>query len=185
MNKIKWIKELVLEEEDNQSDSNQDFLFKPFPQRRLEEETLSFLKDLKLAFIEVTSMFNQMKGSTLGNLKIYGISKTKANFMLFRNQLKLNFVMKQPGVIAISLHSIENFTSQERTSSQVVPQEPTEYLKAQPGAFEEFHWFCRGYTINTDFLVRYYLSRFVRQSRNKNQNFDQSEKNLKILSRSP
>lgn len=165
MNKIKWIKDLVLEDQDAPEGEKAKSLLHHFPQRKLEEETLSFLKDIKLAFIEVASVFNQMKGSTLGNLKIYGISKTKADFMLFRNHLKLNFEIKQPGTISISFHTISSMTPLENPKeSVVVPQEPKEFLKAQPGAFEEFHWFCRGHSVNIDSLVRYYLRRFIRQS---------------------
>ena len=163
MNKIKWIKDLVLAD---QKSSQKSRKLLDVPERRLEEETLSFLKDLKLAFIEVASVFNQMKGSTIGNLKIYGISKTEADFMLFRNNLKLSFMMKQPGVILISFSRIGSFSSGESKSvrSAVELEEPSESLRAQPGAFGEFHWFCKGYAIRIDYLVRYYLSRFVKQS---------------------
>ena len=54
------------------------------------------------AFVEAAAAFNQLKGSTLGQMRIYGISKTKADFMLFRNGYKLIFSMKQPGVITVS-----------------------------------------------------------------------------------
>ncbi|MFL4294751.1 hypothetical protein P9445_22145, partial [Enterobacter asburiae] len=52
-----------------------------------------------------SSAFNQLKGSTLGHIRIYGISKTRADFMLFRNGYKLIFSLRQPGLITVSYSS--------------------------------------------------------------------------------
>ena len=48
-------------------------------------ESIEFLKDLRLAFNEVTTNFNQLKGPSTGHIKIYGISNTIAKFYFGRN----------------------------------------------------------------------------------------------------
>lgn len=170
MNKIKWIKDLVIADQEK-LDGSSEASFLELPERQLDQETISFLKDLRFAFIEAASVFNQMKGSSIGNLKIYSISKTEADFMLFRNHLKLSFIKKQPGLVDVcfrrigenALGSSLSFSETSKTGTSTI-EEPSESLNAQPGAFGEFHWFCRGYAINMDYLVRYYLRVFVQRS---------------------
>src|SRR5580704_10256664 len=75
------------------------------PSRQVEDATIEFISDLKAAFIEAASAFNQLKGSNMGQIRIYGISKTKADFMLFRNGFKLIFSLRQAGIVAVSYSS--------------------------------------------------------------------------------
>ncbi|PIS11572.1 MAG: hypothetical protein COT73_03240, partial [Bdellovibrio sp. CG10_big_fil_rev_8_21_14_0_10_47_8] len=63
----------------------------------LTNETLRYLQQLKNEFIEAASAFNELKASPLGRIKIYGIAKTHADFMLFRNGFKMIFSMRAPG----------------------------------------------------------------------------------------
>lgn len=130
-------------------------------EKQLEDSTIDFLNDLKLAFVEAASTFNQLKGSTLGHIRIYGISKTRADFMLFRNGYKLIFNMRQPGVVAIQYSA---------AVAQYLPgQNPTQelgqdHLTAQWGAFGQLNWTYNDRPIQLDYLIRYYMSRFVRDS---------------------
>ena len=103
-----------------------------------------------------------MKNSTIGGVKIYGISNTVADFMLFRNGYKLLFSAIEAGRIAMTLQA---------QSTQFIPipghaQTPAndEYLEAKYGPFGELTWAYRGTHVNPEYLVRYYLSRFVRES---------------------
>lgn len=164
MNSLDWIKELVRAEQQMEEAGVVDMTAGFDPRHELEEATIDFLMDLKLAFVEVSSAFNQMKGSGLGHIKIYGISKTKADFMLFRNGYKLIFGLKEPGKIQIF---------QTATNPQFLFQNPGEdkgsnpdaqILSAEWGPFGQLTWAYNGQAINMDYLVRYYLSRFVKDS---------------------
>lgn len=166
MDKLQWIKELVLAEQQMEESGVVDFSAGFDPESVLDEETVEFMNDLKAAFIEVSSAFNQLKGSSVGNIKIYGISKTKADFMLFRNGFKLIFSIKQAGTVSIRFNSIgTSFLPHQMQGTQEPQQNQGEDLiKAHWGAFGELKWAYNGSAINLDYLVRYYLSRFVRES---------------------
>lgn len=162
MDKIQWIRDLVLAEQNMEETGMIDVTAGFDPEKDLENETVEFLHDLKAGFVEASSAFNQMKGSQLGNIKIYGISKTKADFMLFRNGFKLIFSMRHPGQVAIRMNHI---------GTTFIPGAPAEetnqhedHLKASWGAFGELQWTFKNQPIKIDYLIRYYMSRFVRES---------------------
>ena len=161
MEKLEWIKELVLAEQQMEEAGVVDMEAGFDPQRALGEATLDFINDLKVSFVEAASAFNQLKGSTLGHLRIYGISKTQADFMLFRNGYKLIFSMKSPGLITVSVSS---------AGAHYVPgaaaevEKPKDDLRAAWGAFGQLVWTYNNHQINIDYLVRYYVSRFVKDS---------------------
>ena len=162
MGKLDWIKELVHAEQQMEEAGVVDMTAGFDPQRQVEEATIDFLMDLKLAFVEVTSAFNQMKSTGLGQIKIYGISKTKADFMLFRNGYKLIFSMSRPGEIRI-FQTATNPQFYFQTSNEEMGIE-TQTLSAEWGAFGQMSWTYKGQPINLDYLVRYYVSRFVKDS---------------------
>lgn len=162
MEKLNWIKELVLAEQQMEEAGLVDMEAGFDPARQLEEATVDFINDLKAAFVEAASAFNSLKGSTLGHLRIYGISKTKADFMLFRNGYKLIFSMRQPGLISVA-YSSAGAHYVPGTAKEEAPQ-PTDHLRATWGAFGQLQWTYNDHPINVDYLVRYYMSRFVKDS---------------------
>jgi len=162
MNKLQWIRELVLSEQQMEESGVVDFSAGFDPQKDVEVSTTEFMNDLKAAFVESASAFNQLKGSTIGNVKIYGISKTKADFMLFRNGYKLIFAFRKPGLIGICFNQIG--TSFLPGQEKMEADGKEDLLKAAWGAFGELKWTYNDQLINLDYLIRYYLSRFIRES---------------------
>ena len=167
MDKLRWIKDLVLSEQKMEESGEVDLDGAHESERYLFNETTEFLKDLKIAFVEAASAFNQLKGSSLGNVKIYGISRTEADFMLFRNGYKLIFALRQPGVVVARFHLIgrryvPSPSSTDQNKSVDVNAEDLFY--ALPGAFGDFNWSFNEKPIRIEYLVRYYMSRFVRES---------------------
>lgn len=161
VDKLSWIKELVAAEQQMEDAGVVDMTAGFDPERQLEEATIDFLNDLKLAFVEASSAFNQLKGSTLGHIRIYGISKTKADFMLFRNGYKLIFAMRQPGAISISYSAaVTGFVPGQARAEDGAH----DYLRADWGAFGQLNWTYNDRPIELDYLTRYYMSRFVRDS---------------------
>lgn len=168
MDKLSWIKELVRAEQRMEESGVVDFSFGFDPQQLLFSESLGFLSGLKTAFIDTASSFNQLKGSTVGRIKIYGISNTHADFMLFRNGFKLIFSLKEPGVVGIRFHYVgAGFTQVQVPAASdngiKVPSEE-DILIARWGAFGDLVWTYKEQTIKTDYLVRYYMTRFIRES---------------------
>lgn len=160
---MSWIKELVLAEQQMEEAGVVDMEAGFDPARQVEEATVDFINDLKAGFVEAASAFNQLKGSTLGHIRIYGISKTKADFMLFRNGYKLIFSMRQPGLITVSYSS----AVAHYVPGQAKPedgQSAADMLRATWGAFGQLIWTYNDHEIKIDYLIRYYMSRFVKDS---------------------
>ena len=153
-----WIKRLAYQE-DQMEHSGQIPLPKDFTpsKEELEEHTIEFLKQLRLAFTQSISLFNQLKGYT-SSIRIYGITDTKGDFMLFRNGFKLVFSMKQAGLIVIRLSQAAS------TLDQTQAVQPANYIKGVWKPFGELQWTNNDQPIRIDYLVRYYTTVFVQQS---------------------
>ena len=166
MDKLTWIKDLVRAEQEMEESGMVDFSAGYDPEASLAPETISFLGDLKSAFVEAASAFNQLKASTIGRIKIYGISKTQADFMLFRNGFKLIFTLESAGKIAVTLSHLGSNFVPGQIAADSMPQKAgnTDMLESQWGAFGNLDWTFKGQPIKMDYLVRYYMSRFIRES---------------------
>lgn len=161
MDKLSWVKELVKTEQEMEERGIVDNSPSFDPDSILVNESIKLLQSLKENFIEAASAFNNLKGSAIGRVKIYGVSKTHADFMLFRNGLKLIIGFKEPGVISIRFHmagSSLSTGSNERTTSD------EDSIQAHWGAFGDLVWTYQDLPIKNDYLVRYYLTRFIRES---------------------
>jgi len=171
MDKLTWIKDLVRAEQKMEESGVVDFSVGFDTQQILFTESISFLNTIKTAFVESASSFNQLKGSTVGRIKIYGISNTHADFMLFRNGFKLIFALKEPGVIGIRFHYVgaglmqlpAQMSSATLAEGVKVPTEE-DMLTARWAAFGDLAWTYQEQPVKVDYLVRYYMTRFIRES---------------------
>lgn len=167
MDKLSWIKDLVRAEQKMEESGVVDFSFGFDPQQILFNESIGFLETLKASFIDASSSFNQLKSSTVGRIKIYGISNTHADFMLFRNGFKLIFALREPGVISIRFHYVgAGFVQMPAASDNgaKVPTGEEDLLIARWGAFGDLVWTYQEQNVKADYLVRYYMTRFIRES---------------------
>jgi hypothetical protein len=168
MDKLGWIKDLVRAEQKMEESGVVDFGFGFDPQQLLTSESVAYLNFLKNSFIEAASSFNQLKASTVGRIKIYGISNTQADFMLFRNGFKLIFSLREPGVIGIRFQLTLGGTGfvQVPAASDNGAKIPTEedLIIARWGAFGDLLWTYQDQPVKAEYLVRYYMTRFTRES---------------------
>lgn len=163
VDKLAWIKELILAEQQMEDAGIVDMTAGFDPDKQMDEASLDFMADLKLAFIEAASAFNQLKTSSLGQIRIYGISKTKADFMLFRNGYKLIFSLQRPGLIVVSYSAaVANYIPGQ--GAEASAHQGQDHFVAHWGAFGQLKWNYNDQPIELDYLVRYYISRFVRDS---------------------
>lgn len=160
MDKMSWIKDLVRAEQQMEESGMVEITTGFQPEKHLLNETILFLTALKRDFVDASTAFNQMKGSPMGRLKIYSISQTQADFMLFRNGFKLIFSMKQPGTISMKFIRSAglNPAFQHSTASD------EEVLLAKWGPFGDLVWSYNNQPIKMDYLVKYYTTRFVHES---------------------
>ena len=106
-----------------------------------------------------------MKPSALGRIKIYGIAKTHADFMLFRNGYKMIFSIKNSGLITIRFHYVGNMAiPQPNQKENVTIVMDEELLEAKWGAFEEVIWNYKGLSFKPENLVRHYMTTFIKES---------------------
>ncbi len=163
MDKLQWIRDLVLAEQQMEESGVVDFSAGFDPERNVHAATVDFMSDLKSSFVEAAAAFNQLKGSSLGLIKIYGISQTPADFMLFRNGFKLIFSLRKPGLVGVRFNQIgASFLPGAAPAEETIAKE--DLLKAAWGAFGELKWTYNDQLINLDYLVKYYMSRFIRES---------------------
>ena len=137
------------------------------PERALVVESLQLLQNLKTELIEAATAFNELKASPVGRIKIYGIAKTAADFMLFRNGFKMIFSLKAPGQVSIRFnfigpHFIPTQTPSMMNSAQAMMEE--HMLVAKPGAFNDVTWTFQNEPIKMASVVKYHLSLFIKES---------------------
>jgi len=160
-----WIRELVSADEQLEKSVMIDMNLGLDTQRILVNESIQFLLKLKQEFAEAAAQFNELKPSVLGRIKVYGIAKTHADFMLFRNGYKMIFSIKSAGVISMRFHYVGNMAipqPQSKEQSTIVMDE--ELFEAKWGAFEEVLWSFKGQPFKIQYLVRHYLTLFIKDS---------------------
>lgn len=166
--RISWIRDLVKSEEQMEESGMIDMAVGAESPQGMMVETLSYLHQLKNAFIETAQTFNELKGSALGRVKIYGIAKTQGDFMLFRNGFKMIFSLKQPGVISVRFNFIgpANYipTQIPTNLASTAPLMNEIMIEATPAAFGELVWTYQGQSVKLENVVKYHMSLFIKES---------------------
>ena len=157
---MQWIKNLVRMEQDMETSGQVSLPEAAASPDELAEHTDEFMKQLRSAFTSHCSVFNHIKGF-LGSLRIYGIAGTKVDFMLFRHGHKLIFSVKEPGLMSIRMNFNSNILM---TGNETKQQEPSDFIKGEWGPFNELKWTYNNKPISIDYLIRYYMSLFVKNS---------------------
>lgn len=168
--RLGWIKDLVRAEQRMEESGVIDFGAGFDPAQILLTESVGFMNELKTTFVDAASAFNQLKGSALCRVKIYGIANTHSDFMLFRNGFKLIFSLKEPGAVSIRFHYVGAGFQTAGTplspgaGAQAMTVGEEDLLIARWGAFGDLNWTFHEQPIKNEYLVRYYMTRFVRES---------------------
>jgi hypothetical protein len=165
--KLFWIKELVRSEDQMEESGMVDLAIGLDNEKNLISETFRFMSDLKNQIIEAATAFNELKTSPLGRIKIYGIAKTQADFMLFRNGFKMIFSFKDPGAISIRFNFmgpnyIPTTIPTLQNSNTAVMEE--HLVQGRKGPFHELVWTFQEQPVQMASIVRYHLTLFIRES---------------------
>lgn len=162
---IEWIKELVRSEQQMESAGLVDFTPFTDTENLVLSASIEFLKEIKAQFIKNANIFNQLKGNADGSLRVYGIAKTHADFMLFRNGYKLVFNLVQPGKINVAFHHMSTpFVSSELKNIKSESPVKDGLIEAAWGAFKEVRWVSENKPINKDHLIKFYMRSFIQNS---------------------
>jgi hypothetical protein len=162
-----WIRDLVRAEQAMEETGVVDMQIGFDNEHTLKKESVYFLQSLKNDFVDAANTFNELKTSPLGRVKIYGIAKTEADFMLFRNGFKMVFSLKAPGQLSIRFNFIGPASYGDAlpsVSGGMGPLMEEHLVEARKGPFNEVGWTFRDQPIKKESLVRFYLSMFLRES---------------------
>lgn len=162
----KWIESLALEELNMEESGVVNFAEHLNPSRLLEESSIELMEDLKERFEVYLTKFNEYRGdnSNTGSIKIFKISNTINDFMLFRNSLKLVVARRSADVISVGFLSNSGGLFAARMNYEGNATSKLHEIKAHVGPFNKITWKFQGENVDVDSLVRHYLTEFVRHS---------------------
>jgi hypothetical protein len=161
-----WIENLALEELNMEESGVIQFNDHLNPTYHLEKSSIEFMDTLRDRFEVYVNRFNQYRGSqNLGpQIKIFKISNTINDFMLFRNSLKLVVARKATDLISIGLLSNSGGLFAARLNNNSPAVNSAHELKAYVGPFNNITWRFDGDIVNADSLVKHYLTEFIKHS---------------------
>ncbi len=142
------------------------------PNQLIEESTIEFLSELREHFSEYSKIFNGYSdsGTRFQDIKIYSVAQTVADFMVYRNQVKLLVSSSAMGLIHIGYakHSTgrmslngQSGTEEQGRAEMSQPQE----LMAQVGPFRNVYWSFQGEKVSPEQVAKFYFSEFIRATR--------------------
>ncbi len=140
------------------------------PQQLVEESTIQFLSELKERFNDYAQALNGYSegGARFQDVKVYAVAQTAADFMLFRNQVKLIFSNSAHGIIQISFAQhirgtiAVNGLDPEGSSSSISPSQD---LLVQMGPFRNVFWTFQGEKVTPEEVSKFYFIEFIRLTR--------------------
>lgn len=148
---------LALEERRMEREGVVDFSNTHRKQEMLKLYTTEYAKFLQAQFRREIELFNEARRSAASAIQLYKISKTEADFMLFRNGVKLVVSATQAGRI--------HFGFNQYLGQVLAPSHsPQLEMEAQWGSLDQLVWTYRGEKIEAKDIVRYFLTEFVKQS---------------------
>lgn len=148
------------------------------PQQLVEESTIDFLMELREQFNDFAKLFNALSegGIKYQEIKVYSVAQAAADFMVFRNSIKLVVSNTAHGVIQFS-YAQHNRSSvavmgvpgsqgtMGDSSSSVMNMSGTHDLLAQVGPFRDVFWTYQGEKVSPDQVAKFYFAEFARATR--------------------
>jgi hypothetical protein len=147
------------------------------PQQLVEESTIDFLTELREHFNEYSRVFNAYSesGAKFQEIKVYSLAQTAADFMVFRNQVKLVVANTAHGVIQLSFSQhvrgtlavdgqIQSISGASAAAGSEVDGKSHDLL-AQVGPFREVFWTFQGEKIIPEQVAKFYFAEFARATR--------------------
>ena len=162
----KWIEHLALEEINMEESGIINMDEHLDPTHFLEQSSIEFMNDLRDRFDFFISKFNDYRGQgNSGQIKVFKISNTVNDFMLFRNSLRLIFARKAYDIINIGfLSSGKDLFGARLEQNDSFGGRGAHQIRAHVGPFHNVSWKFQGEPVEVDALVRHYLSEFIRNS---------------------
>ena len=163
---VSWIENLALEEVNMEESGIIRFNDHLNTQQILEESSLAFVNKMKDRFEFYVSLFNQYRSNRENTraIKVFRISNTVNDFILFRNSLKLIVARRAPDVVSIGFLSNTGGLYSPRLANENQSIHAIHEIKAHIGPFNTISWRFQGEPVEVEPLVKYYLTEFVKNS---------------------
>lgn len=161
-----WIENLALDEVTMEESGVINFDEHLNPRRLLEESSIDFMEDLKELFEIYATKFNEFRGgaSNTSSIKLFKISNTINDFMLYRNTLKLVVARRSEEVISIGFLSNTGGAYSARMTESQTDDRAIHEIRAHVGAFNKISWRFKGEPVDKEALVKHYLTEFIKHS---------------------
>lgn len=161
-----WIENLALEEINMEESGIINFNEHLNPDRLLEESSIDFMEKLKESFEIALTKFNEFRGGEANsrNIKIFKISNTVNDFMLYRNSLKLVVARRSVDIISLGFLSNTGGLFSARMNNEASSSQAIHEITAHVGAFNEITWRFRAEIVNVEALVKHYFTEFIKHS---------------------
>ena len=171
-----WIESLASQEIEMEKTGQMDVFSHLNEEKILEDHAYSFLSDLRELFQRCADHFNQFRKDSRQTIKVYGIANTKADFLVFRNGVKLVVSYSKPGQVEISFHTLSGglyapMQSRVASGKGKIPRPPGslaeqvgDLFNVELGPFNEARWTFQGIKTTVPALVRFYLTEFIKNS---------------------
>jgi hypothetical protein len=163
----KWIENLALDEINMEESGVINFSEHLDPMHLLETSSIEFMEKLKENFEIFTAKFNELRSNAVDqtkSIKMFKISNTVNDFMLFRNSLKLVVARRSADVISIGFLSNSGGLFAARMNYESSSSQKIHEIKAHVGPFNDIHWKFNGENVDIESLVRHYLTEFIKHS---------------------
>ncbi len=162
-----WIENLAIDEINMEESGVINFNEHLDPNHLLESSSIEFMEVLKEKFELYLAKFNELrsnKNDQTRTIKMFKISNTVNDFMLFRNSLKLVIARRSADVISLGFLSNSGGLFAARLNGQAGASQKIHEIKAHVGPFNNIHWKFAGENVDIDSLVRHYLTEFIKHS---------------------
>lgn len=161
-----WIENLAIEEINMEESGVININEHLDPVHRLEESSIELMEKIKELFEIYVTRFNELRTDkdSAKQIKIFKISNTVNDFMLFRNSLKLVVARRSPEVITIGFLSNSGGLFAARLNFEEGSSTRVHEIKASVGAFNNIQWRFHGELVEIDSLVKHHLTEFIRHT---------------------
>jgi len=144
------------------------------PQRLVEDSTVEFLTGLRSKFNQHSKLFNSYSegGSRFHEVKVYSIADANADFMIFRNQVKLTVKNIAHGVIRVAFEkhlpgSVQIKGRMDRDGDDSPDWEKDKDLVADVGPFRNVNWVFQNQKVTPEEVAKFYFTEFIRLTRSR------------------
>jgi hypothetical protein len=159
-----WIENLALEELRMDESGIVNFNDHLNPSFFLEESSIALMDSIKQQMELYVNRFNEYRGAQGSQIKLFKISNTVNDFMLFRNSLRLIFARKNINLISVGFLSATGQIFGPRINEQSAVTDAPHEIKARVGAYNKIIWEFMGEEVDVQALVRHYMTEFIRSS---------------------